>query len=99
MIRSNPSAFTADLVLCGRNGLTVMITCSVNDCEKPVDRDDVCFRHRVAGIGFNWKGGGMTYGRANFSKQTNKEFVANTVGMKNIRNGNAQKKSTRKELI
>ena len=38
--------------------------CSEPGCDKKVDRDGVCFRHRVASIGVNWVGGAMKGKRA-----------------------------------
>jgi hypothetical protein len=40
-------------------------TCKTPGCEKAVDREDLCFRHRVIGIGFTYVGGGG-YGREAF---------------------------------
>lgn len=81
----------------GRFGLTLMSICSESDCEKPVDRDGVCFRHRVLGVGFNWSGGGYTFGRRNFSAMTNGEFLRRNIGDPN--HESMSKVSTRKELI
>lgn len=41
---------------------------------------DVCFRCRVASVGFSWHGGGYLYGRENFSSRTNGEFLSEHVG-------------------
>lgn len=41
------------------------MSCSELGCEKPVDRDNLCFRHRIAGVGFTFIGGGG-YGREQF---------------------------------
>lgn len=47
------------------------------DCgrkEAEADRD-LCFRCRVATVGFGWRGGGFMYGRENFTARTNAEFI------------------------
>lgn len=51
------------------------------DCgRKPAQEGyDVCFRCRVASVGFGWHGGGFMYGRKNFASRTNAEFVAEHV--------------------
>jgi len=53
-----------------------------SECRRKPRQDgyDVCFRCRVASVGFGWRGGGFMYGRDNFSARTNAEFVAEHVG-------------------
>lgn len=59
------------------DGRTVCPECRT----KPVQEGyDVCFRCRVATVGFNWHGGGFEFGRNNFSTRTNAEHVLEHVG-------------------
>ena len=46
------------------------MTCSEPGCEKPVDREGVCFRHRVVGIGFRLQGS-ATNGSVGFHRTKN----------------------------
>lgn len=39
------------------------MSCSVDGCHKPVDRDGVCFRHRVASVGITLRGGAIVGNR------------------------------------
>jgi hypothetical protein len=52
--------------------------CSEPDCTKPVDRDGVCFLHRVKGVGFAFRGGALV-GRSGWNT-TKTEFLREHVG-------------------
>jgi hypothetical protein len=41
---------------------------------------ETCFRCRVATVGFGFRGGGLMYGRKNFSERTNAEYIAEHIG-------------------
>jgi hypothetical protein len=41
---------------------------------------DICYRCKIASIGFGFRGGGHLYGRQNFAARTNAEYVAEHVG-------------------
>ena len=53
------------------------VDCGIKDAERG---SDICFRCRVATVGFGWRGGGLLYGRENFSARTNAEYLAEHVG-------------------
>jgi hypothetical protein len=55
----------------------ICTTCRRKEAE---EHRDLCFRCRVATVGFGWRGGGFNYGRGNFSARTNADFVAEHVG-------------------
>lgn len=44
------------------------------------EHTDLCFRCRVATVGFTWRGGGFVYGRKNFVSRTNAEYLNEHVG-------------------
>ena len=56
-----------------------MICAACEQKEAEADRD-LCFRCRVATVGFGWRGGGHLYGRESFSARTNAEFLNEHVG-------------------
>ena len=59
------------------DGYTICPECN----RKPVQEGyDLCFRCRVATVGFGWHGGGHNFGRHNFSSRTNQEFINEHVG-------------------
>ena len=41
--------------------------CSESGCDKPVDRDGLCFRCRVKGVGVTFRGGALM-GRGGWNK-------------------------------
>jgi hypothetical protein len=54
--------------------------CAGCERKEAEEHRDLCFRCRVATIGFNWRGGGLAYGRDNFSARTNAEYLNEHVG-------------------
>ena len=46
------------------------MTCSVDGCEKDEDREGLCFRHRVLGIGFGFHGSAH-HGQAGWNTTAN----------------------------
>ena len=44
--------------------------CSEPGCSKPVDRQGLCFRHRVSGVGFAFAGSAQK-GRAGWNRTAN----------------------------
>lgn len=55
----------------------ICVACKRKEAE---EHRDLCFRCRIATVGFNWRGGGHAYGRASFSARTNAEFLNEHVG-------------------
>lgn len=55
-------------------------TCKHEGCDKPaeIDRDE-CFRHRIMGVGFSFRGGGGTHRHA-FHERTNNEWMMEHFG-------------------
>jgi hypothetical protein len=53
-------------------------TCAAADCVKPIDRDGLCFLHRVKGVGFSFRGGAII-GRNGWNT-TRREFLQEHVG-------------------
>lgn len=43
--------------------------CSEPGCSKPEDRQGLCFRHRIAGVGFGFRGGAVP-GRSGWNRTT-----------------------------
>lgn len=78
--------------------MTVSQNCSEDGCPKNVDREGLCFRHRVSGVGFNFVGGG-SYGRKAFHDNTAAEVCAQTEARAKSLGIDAQKISTRQELV
>ena len=54
------------------------MSCAEDGCTKPVDRDGVCFLHRVKGIGVTFRGGAKL-GRSGWNT-TRTEFLQEHVG-------------------
>lgn len=55
-----------------------MAVCSQDGCAKSVDRDNLCFLHRVQGVGFGFRGGAIP-GRSGWN-MTRREFLQEHVG-------------------
>lgn len=52
--------------------------CAHDGCDKPIDRDGVCFLHRVKGVGFSFRGGAVI-GRNGWNT-TRSEWLQENVG-------------------
>jgi hypothetical protein len=52
--------------------------CAHDGCDKPIDRDGVCFLHRVKGVGFSFRGGAVI-GRNGWN-MTKSEFLRENLG-------------------
>jgi len=78
------------------------VTCREAGCAKPVDRDELCFRHRVGGTGFTFRGSARE-GRngwnetandwrlENFGTSNEKELAARGIERASNYSGNEQR--------